>query len=91
MLVWQATKDPLDVLDYYFSWQDFLLPDELIISYVLTSNNAAVINSSFNDGRRIGIWISGGTSPSAMVVNCVITTNQGRTADRSAKLEIRQN
>lgn len=88
MLNWQTSKDPLDVLDYYFAWNDFLRSDESIISFTLTSNNVAVINSSFQDGSRIGLWISGGASGQLMVVKCIIVTDQGRTAERSASLPI---
>ena len=83
------TKDPSAVLDYSFVWcgdethESYLEDGETIDSYVITVDDGITKDSDSEDGGHVVVWLSGGTAGVAYTVACKITTNMGRTEERS--------
>jgi hypothetical protein len=82
-------KDPNSVLDYGFNYagdedhESYLEDGETISSHVVTVDAGMTKDSDSEDGGWVVVWISGGTAGTAYTVACKITTNMGRTEERS--------
>ena len=82
-------KDPSAVLDYSFIWcgddgnESWLQDGESIRSHVVTVDAGLTKDSDSESGGIITIWLSGGTAGISYIVACLITTNLGRTDERS--------
>lgn len=89
-------KDPDEVLDYRIAWGDWLQLGESISSRQwITDGNFTIDSNSQVDEEAIGlktytdievVWLSGGLDNTTGLITCRVTTNQGRTADRSFRL-----
>jgi hypothetical protein len=73
MRTWE--KDPSATLDWKFNWTNWLSAAEEISSATVTANTVTV-------------WLSGGTLGESYTVNCRITTNQGRTDERTIGIRL---
>lgn len=87
MRVW--TKDPQAVLDWAFDWSNWLAPGEVISGTpVVTVDSGLVKDSQSNTGSRVTVWLSGGTSGTTYKVACRVTTDQGRTDERTIGIRV---
>lgn len=84
------TKDPDAVLDYKWDWVKWLQDAESIISHSMEADPGITIDSSDHTATAVIAWLSGGTVKGRYRVRCRITTDQGRTDDRSVFLEIQE-
>lgn len=81
-------KDPDAVLDYSFDWSLWLANSETIS----TSTFSAVgltINSDSKTTTSTTAWISGGADGNVYQLSNKITTNQGRTDERSVTIRVK--
>lgn len=80
-------KDPDSVLDYKWDFNDadspWLATGDTIASHVVTADTGITVDASTNDDDSVTVWLSGGTAGTAYTVAVKITTNQGRTVERS--------
>lgn len=86
-------KDSDAVLDYEFNWADhpggsWLSTGEEITSYVITASPGITVDSDTNTTQRVTVWLSGGTAGQPYTVACKITTNQGRTDERTMTIRV---
>ena len=79
-------KDPNAVLDYQWDWSDWLAVGETISTAVFTVPTGLVLSSQSNTTTTATVFLSGGTVGDGYQVTLRITTNQGRTEDRSIYL-----
>jgi hypothetical protein len=93
MLYARKTKDPSAALDYLFVWgpddrsaePPWLEDAETIAAFSLTlSPSGLTVESSeiTPDGKRVLVWLSGGTLGVTYTVACQITTTLSRTETR---------
>ncbi len=83
-------KDPDALLDYVFDWSAWVATGETIASKVVTVPAGITLTSSPYTGTTVTAWVSGGTVGQTYPVACRITTNQGRTDERTLFLQVRQ-
>jgi hypothetical protein len=81
-------KDPDAVLDYVFDWSTWLASGETISTSAITVESGITKNSESNTTTTATVWLSGGTEGSRYKITSRITTNQGRTDDRSAIVRV---
>jgi hypothetical protein len=85
-------KDVLAVLDYQFDWRAWLQPEEEIVGDPVVTASGLNLNP---DGQVttvtsnvVTFWLSGGVIGGSYPVSCLISTNQGRTDERSFLLNV---
>lgn len=78
-------KDPDALLDYQFDWSRWLQDHETIIAFEIFAPGLT-LDDSVNDGQVVAAWLAGGTNGTVYTVTCRISTNEGRTDDRSIKV-----
>lgn len=85
------SKDPNAVLDYGVDWSAWLAPDEdtIAASTWVVPDGLTKDSDSFTDTATT-VWFSGGTLGERYEVVNRITTDQGRTEDRTLTFTIRQ-
>lgn len=83
-------KDPNAVLDYLWDWSDWLAASETISTAVFTVPAGLTLSSQSNTTTTATVFLSGGTVGAGYQVTLRITTNQGRTEDRSIYLRCRE-
>jgi hypothetical protein len=71
------------VLDFAVDWSAWLAAAETIASHSTTASSGITVDSSSESAGVVTIWVSGATGPSDQSITCRITTNQGRTDDRT--------
>lgn len=81
-------KDPDAVLDYKFDWSDWLQTLEFIDSFTVTVPTGITKDSDQNQVDAIVVWLSGGTVNDTYNITCSITTNQGRSDDRTMQIYV---
>lgn len=84
------TKDPDAVLDYQWDWSNWLAVGEVITNAVLDVPTGLTLDSQNNTDTTVTAWLSGGTVGEGYRVVCTITTDQGRTDDRSIYIICRE-
>lgn len=83
------TKDPQAVLDWAFDWSNWLASGETITGTpVVTVDPGLTKDSQSNTGTVVTVWLSGGTLGITYKVACRITTNQGRTDERTIGIRL---
>ena len=82
-------KDPDAVLDYSFSWVDWLAEGETIVAFEVTPAGVT-LDSASHDAGVVTAWVSGGTLRTPASLTCRITTSQGRVDDRTITLRVRE-
>lgn len=85
-------KDPNAVLDYEWDFGPWLLPftDTISSHSVFITSGDVVVNSSSHTTTTVTAWLSGGTVDTDAEVTARVTTAQGRSDDRTIRLEVRQ-
>jgi len=81
-------KDPDATLDYAFEWGDWLAPDETITSHQVIVQDVT-LDSDNRSGSTVVAWLSGGDGRVAYAT-CRVTTNEGRTDDRTLVLQLKE-
>lgn len=82
------TKDPDDILDYSFDWTAWVATNETISTSTWILSPGIVQNSATNTTLIATVWLSGGTAGNPYSVTNRITTNQGRTVDRTMTIRV---
>lgn len=82
------SKDPDATLDWHFDWSAWLGSGETITSSQMIASAGIVVASSSATGTNTTIWLSGGRPGQPYRVTNRITTNQGRTDDRSVTIRV---
>lgn len=95
------TKDPDAVLDYAWDWAAPVSPDnpkgpwlrdsETISTFEVTidpDDNTLTKNTPTKADGVITVWLTGGTVETTYDVACRITTDQGRTDERTIQLTV---
>lgn len=77
-------KDPVDVLDYEWNWENWIGTDTIESVTVSIENGPGTITDVSFTLNKVTVWISGGAVNQSSVVSCKITTTQGRTKKESA-------
>jgi hypothetical protein len=98
-------KDPDAVLDFPFIWSDWLadVSNDTINTYSVSVESGLTLDSSSVNTVALTVegveyaaytvviaWLSGGTVDNTYTVRCRITTNGGRTDDRSIEVYIKE-
>lgn len=87
-------KDPEAVLDYQFDWSEEWLeggePPERILTHVITVPPGMTLDKSEEADGKIAVWLSGGLGGKTYRVECKVTTNRGRTDERSIFIDVRE-
>jgi hypothetical protein len=87
-------KDDLAILDYQFDWRLWLQPEEDIVGIPVVTADGLTLNPNGNatvvNLNVVTFWLGGGTIGGEYPVSCLITTNQGRTDERSFVLSVVQ-
>mgnify|MGYP003440798007 FL=1 len=83
-------KDPDENLDYSFNWADYLSPTSDTIESVAFAAVGATLGTASNTTTLATAFVSGGVSGSTATLSCAITTAQGRVAQRSVYLKIKE-
>ena len=81
-------KDSDAVLDYEWTFTDWLSASETITSFSIIASPGITVDSSTNQPDKVIAWLSGGTPGQPYEVTCRITTNQGRTDDRTMTIRV---
>lgn len=77
-------KDPDAVIDFKRDWSDWLATNETITaSSWIASSDDITMDSDTNTTVDATVWLSGGTDGASYKLTNRITTNQGRTDDRT--------
>lgn len=91
------TKDPNSVLDYKVDWNGaaadggpWLAAGETIASSNFTVPAGITKDSQSNTTTTATVWLSGGTVGNEYAVVNRITTNQGRTDDRTITIRVQE-
>jgi hypothetical protein len=83
------TQDPNDVLDYPWDWFEWLAAGEQIVdsSFSVAPSGLSIVSETYTSTNAT-VWLAGGTLNTLYVVSNLITTNQGRTVERSANIRV---
>ena len=82
-------KDPQAVLDWTWDWTTWLQPNEQLTSSAFAATPGITIDSISNSTNKATVWLSGGTPGIPYQVTNTITTNQGRTDERSITIRVK--
>jgi len=98
---WQARTNGTET-----SGSDWLGPDEVISDHTITAEAGITVDSSSRtgvvvhdgegnnislaDNTSVRVWLSGGTAGESYDVACEITTDQGRTDERTIRVPVRE-
>lgn len=83
-------KDPEAVLDYTFDWSAWLAASETISAHTVAVADGITLDSEAEVDGVVTVWLSGGTAGTRYAVACLITTNQGRTDERTRYVDVRE-
>ena len=85
-------KDPSSTLDYSFDWTNWLAPGEAILSgsWTIAPSDAGVpvLAAETLTGAITAVNVGGGAVNSRYRLSCQITTDSGRTVERSTALRV---
>jgi hypothetical protein len=84
----QKVKDADAVLDFEWNYQNWLAPSEEIVDYEIIASPGITVDSDTNTTDRVVVWLRDGTAGVPYTVTCRITTNQGRTDDRTMTIRV---
>lgn len=82
-------KDPAAVLDYQVSWASWVSDGEQITSSSWTVQTGITKDSDTSTATTATVWLSGGTLGQSYTATNQITTNQGRTDERTIQIVVR--
>ena len=83
-------KDPVETLDYQFDWSKWLTTSEVISTATFTVADSLTKGATSHDNTTATLWLSGGMASVNYEITCTITTNQGRTGERTQLLAVQQ-
>lgn len=84
-------KDPNAVLDYRHDWASWLASGETIATSIWSVAPAGLaVDSETETTTTATVWLSGGTVGQVYRVTNRITTNQGRTEERTIVIRVEQ-
>lgn len=72
-------KDPQDVLDYYVDFSKRLAANETLSSVSVSATAGLTVGTSWIDGSRGYVWLSGGTLAGSYTVKVTGVTNLSQT------------
>lgn len=82
-------KDPADVRDYTRDWTPWLTDrEDEIASSTWTADDGITVDDSTSDTLTATVWLSGGTAGETYTVTNRITTEGGRTLEKSINVKI---
>jgi hypothetical protein len=83
----RSPKDPDAVLDYQIDWSDWLGDGESIAvaDWAVTGGTE---DSATTTATTATIWLSGGTEGETISATCSVTTDLGRSDDRTLILRV---
>lgn len=81
-------KDPDAVLDWRWDWSQWLEDGEQIVTSTMTVSAGLTLDSSSFTLATATAWLSGGTAGTPYTVANRITTNQGRTDERTITIRV---
>lgn len=81
-------KDPDAVLDFVVDWTSWLQASETISTSTFIVPAGITKNSESNTSLKATVWLSGGTNGNVYRLVNRITTNQGRTNDRTLEIRV---
>ena len=84
------SKDPQAVLDYSIDWRDWLGDTEVISTSSWTVESGLTEDSDSNTDTVATVWLSGGTDGNCYDVTNSITTDEGRTDNRTIMIEVKE-
>lgn len=80
-------KDPADVDAFRIDWSQYLTNDS-IASSAWTAGAGIVVDSDTFIALQTTVWLSGGVAGTTYTVTNTITTNAGRTLERSFRVVV---
>lgn len=84
-------RDRDSVLDWRWDWSAWLAEGETISTAVVTVPvDLTKTQPDAHDDTTVTAWLSGGTAGETYTATARITTNQGRTDDRSIRLRTQE-
>lgn len=81
-------QDPEANLDWIFDWNLWLGEFEFISSAQFITDPGITVTNNSSTQKTATVWLSGGTEGQTYRITCRVTTNEGRTDDRSFTLRI---
>lgn len=83
-------KDPVDTLDYLRDWSEWLAEGDTVLSstWTVDPDGVVTVRASHTDTTAT-VWLSGGETGQRYAVTNTVTTAQGRTAERTFYLYVR--
>ncbi len=94
MKSWPLPKDPDDICDYQFNWEERLEDGETIATSTFTIDEGSVEVDMVDNppdfaGALTTFWLSGGVAGETCIITNRIVTSAGRQYDDSARLRIK--
>lgn len=83
-------KDPDAVLDYAVDWTEWLTEGETITDSTWLVPDGLTEDSASHTTSRATVWLAGGTAGTRYAVTNRITTDQGRTDDRTITIDVKE-
>ncbi|HZT29481.1 MAG TPA: hypothetical protein VFA33_06340 [Bryobacteraceae bacterium] len=82
------TKDPNAVLDYAIDWSKWLAGDQIDESEWAVNPTGLTASDEANTPTQATVWLSGGSVGASYTVTNRITTQAGRTDERSFIVQV---
>lgn len=83
-------KDPSAVLDYVVDWGTWMATGDTITTSEFIAETGITVDSDDHDDTTATVWLSGGTVGEIYEVTNRITTDQGRTDDRTIRIFVHE-
>jgi len=90
MTAFDPIKDPDANLDYQWSWAAWLAEGETITDVTWIVPGGIDSHDEAHTDATATIWLIGGDAGQSYDITCRITTNQGRTDDRTRTIYVRE-
>lgn len=96
MAIKKFQQDPDEILDYSVDWRPWLADGDVISGVNVSLSEESMTDLVINEPlpqfttTHTTVWISGGTVGETYTVSIRVTTNGGRTGDRSIDITIRE-
>lgn len=86
------TKDPDSRMDFGVDWEDWLESTDAIAdsTWLVDGTDLVVDDGSQFSATKAVVWLTGGTIGEVYRVTNRITTSEGRLADRSFRIRVKQ-
>ena len=87
------TQQPNDVLDYDVNFTDFLSEGDLIVDAAVTVaplGLTVAVPVVIDSGRRVKLWVQGGSSGVTYKIDLRVTTDLGRVKEDEVRMRIKE-